>query len=38
MIFQQNLISSTGSLLMESAFAFERNMRGFRYVKPPVHY
>ena len=36
-IFQQNLISPTGSPLKETTFAFKRNMRGFRGVKPPVH-
>ena len=36
-IFQQNLISPTGRPLKETVFAFKRNMRGFRGVKPHVH-
>ena len=36
-IFQQTLISPTGGRLKKTVFAFKRNMRGFRGVKPHVH-
>ena len=36
-IFQQILISPTGRPLKKTVFAFKRNMRGFRGVKPHVH-
>ena len=36
-IFQQNLISPTGRPLKKKVFAFKRNMRGYRVVKPHVH-